>query len=209
MTNTTEDSLEHPTDGQSTAALTGVVRNALKKRSIVLVGMMGAGKSAIGRLLGRALDLTFIDADTEIEKAAGMTIPDMFETHGEAYFRDGEVRVIARILEGPPCVLATGGGAWMNADTRRRAQEQGVSIWLKADTDTLLKRVRRRSNRPMLHTDDPEATFRRLLAERAPVYAQADVTVESRDVPHEIVLRETLAAIAAHLTAHDHNGCHV
>ncbi|GGE52714.1 shikimate kinase [Agaricicola taiwanensis] len=178
----------------------GVVRTALGQRSIVLVGMMGAGKSAIGRLLAKALNLPFIDADTEIERAAGMTIPDMFEAHGEAYFRDGEVRVISRILDGAPCVLATGGGAWMDADTRAHASRVGISVWLKAEPEVLLKRVKRRSNRPMLKTKDPEATLRHLLALRDPVYAQADVTVGSRDVPHETMVLETLTAIAAHVT---------
>jgi shikimate kinase len=200
--------LDAPGETASTSALARSVRDGLKGRSIVLVGMMGAGKSAIGRLLSRALGLSFVDADTEIEQAAGMTISDMFEAHGEAYFRDGEVRVIARILEGDASVLATGGGAWMNPETRRRVREHGVSIWLKADTETLLRRVRRRSNRPMLKTDNPEATFRRLLDERAPVYAEADISVESRDVPHEVVVRETLAALAAHLSENDRRSAH-
>jgi shikimate kinase len=177
------------------------IRDTLGGRSIVLIGMMGAGKSAIGRLVAKALKLPFVDADIEIERAAGMTIADMFETHGEAYFRDGEVRVISRILDGAPTVLATGGGAWMNEDTRAHAAGRGLSVWLKADADVLMKRVKRRSNRPLLKTADPEATLRQLLEVREPFYALADITVLSRDVPHEAMVRDTMAAIADHLAA--------
>jgi shikimate kinase len=131
---------------------------ALGTRSVVLVGMMGAGKSTIGRRLSLRLRLPFLDADTEIEAAAGMSIPDIFETHGEPDFRDGEARVIARLLDGGPAVIATGGGAFMREETRRRISAQAVSMWLKADADTILRRVRRRADRPLLQTPDPAAT---------------------------------------------------
>jgi shikimate kinase len=171
---------------------------ALGRRSIVLIGMMGAGKSSVGRRLAARLGLAFIDADSEIEAAAGMSIADIFAAHGEAYFRSGEARVIARLLEGGPQVMATGGGAVMNADTRAAIRAKGVSIWLKAEYDVLLRRVKRRTDRPMLKTADPAETLRRLLLERNPVYAQADVTLHSRDAPHEAIVNEAIAALAAH-----------
>ena len=136
---------------------------ALGRRSVVLVGMMGAGKSSIGRRLALRLGIPFVDADTEIEKAAGMTIPDIFATHGEAEFRAGEARVIARLLEGGPQVLATGGGAFMNADTRAAIAAKGISVWLKAEFDVLMRRIKRRHDRPLLKTDDPGATLRGLM----------------------------------------------
>lgn len=165
---------------------------ALDRRSIVLVGMMGAGKSSVGRKLGSRLGLAFVDADTKIEEAAGMSIPDIFETRGEAEFRSGEARVIARLLEGGPQVLATGGGAYMNADTRALIRAKGVSVWLKADFDVLMKRIKRRSDRPMLKTADPAATLKQLMDVRYPVYAEADITVESREVLHEVIVEEIL-----------------
>src|SRR6516162_1308532 len=143
---------------------------ALGKRLIVLVGMMGAGKSTIGRRLAARLNLPFVDADTEIEAAAGMSIPEIFEAHGEPHFRDGEARVIARLLENGPGVLATGGGSFMREETRRRIGEKAVSIWLKADPDTIMRRVKRRADRPLLHTVDPAATVSRLISEREPTY---------------------------------------
>jgi shikimate kinase len=172
---------------------------ALGRRSIVLVGMMGAGKSSVGRRLAARLGLAFVDADSEIETAAGMSIADIFSAHGEAYFRSGEARVIARLLEGGPQVLATGGGAIMNPDTRAAIRAKAVSIWLNAEYDVLLRRVRRRTDRPMLKTADPAETLRRLLAERSPTYAQADVTLNSRDAPHEMIVNEAIAALGAHL----------
>ncbi|MBA4219604.1 shikimate kinase [Bosea sp. (in: a-proteobacteria)] len=172
------------------------LRAALGARAVVLVGMMGSGKSATGKRLGARLGLPFVDADTEIETAAGMTIPEIFAQRGESEFRDGERRVIARILTTrAPLVLATGGGAFMNAETRARIAELGVSIWLKAEFDVLMRRVRKRSNRPLLQTADPEATMRRMLAEREPVYALADITLISRDDPHEVVVEDALAAL--------------
>jgi shikimate kinase len=171
---------------------------ALGSRSIVLVGMMGAGKSSVGRRLAGRLGLAFVDADGEIEAAAGMNIAEIFSAHGEAYFRSGEARVIARLLEGGPQVMATGGGAFMNADTRAAIRTKAVSIWLKADYDVLLRRVKRRGDRPMLKTADPAETLKRLIAERYPVYAEADLTLHSRDAPHETIVSEAIAALAAH-----------
>jgi shikimate kinase len=168
---------------------------ALGGRSIVLVGMMGAGKSTIGRRLAARLRLPFLDADAEIEAAAGMSIPDIFETHGEPHFRDGEARVIARLLESGPSVLATGGGAFMREETRTRIRARAVSIWLKADADTILKRVRRRADRPLLQTADPAATIGRLIDERHPVYQLADITIASREVLHEKIVEECIAAL--------------
>ena len=173
---------------------------ALGKRLIVLVGMMGAGKSTIGRRLAARLKLPFTDADSEIEVAhAGMSIPEIFEAHGEAYFRDGEARVIARLLENGPGVLATGGGSFMREETRRRIGEKAVSIWLKADPDVILRRVRRRVDRPLLQTADPAATVSRLLSEREPVYEHADITIASREVPHDKIVDECLDALRARL----------
>jgi shikimate kinase len=172
---------------------------ALGRRSAVLVGMMGAGKSSIGRRVALRLGIPFVDADAEIEKAAGMTIPDIFAMHGEPDFRAGEARVIARLLESGPQVLATGGGAFMNADTRAVIGAKGVSVWLKAEFDVLMRRIKRRHDRPLLKTDDPGATLRALMDERYPVYALADVTVQSREVPHEKIVDEIVSGLAAHL----------
>jgi shikimate kinase len=175
------------------------VRRLLGNRAIVLVGMMGAGKSSIGKRLAAWLDLPFIDADAEIEAAANATINDIFERYGEAYFRDGERRVIQRLLDGKPKILATGGGAYMNAETRAAIDSAAVAIWLKADFDVLMSRVRRRSNRPLLKGGDPAETMRRLMAERYPVYAEAPIHIESREVAHETVLGEIAAALVDHL----------
>ncbi|HWM47804.1 MAG TPA: shikimate kinase [Xanthobacteraceae bacterium] len=183
------------------AAAVAAVRAALGARPVVLVGMMGAGKSSIGRRLASTLDVPFIDADTEIEKAAGMPIPEIFESQGEAYFRAGEARVIARLLEGGPSVLATGGGAFMNEQTRALVRARAVSVWLKAEFDVLLRRVRRRVDRPLLKTSDPAATLARLIEERYPVYAQADLTVMSRDVPHDTIVAEIIGALTDKLAA--------
>jgi shikimate kinase len=173
---------------------------ALGRRAVVLVGMMGAGKSTIGRRLAARLHLPFLDADTEIELAhAGMTIPEIFAAHGEPYFRDGEARVIARLLEGGPGVVATGGGAFMREETRTRIRDKAVSVWLKADADTIMKRVKRRADRPLLQTADPAATIGRLIEERHPVYQRADITVASRDVLHEKIVEECIAALHQHL----------
>jgi shikimate kinase len=170
---------------------------ALGTRSIVLVGMMGAGKSTIGRRLSARLRLPFLDADTEIEAAAGMSIADIFETHGEPHFRDGEARVIARLLDGGPAVIATGGGAFMREETRGRIRSKAVSIWLKADADIIMRRVKRRVDRPLLQTADPATTVARLIEEREPVYQCADLTIWSRDVPHEKIVDECIDALHA------------
>jgi shikimate kinase len=174
----------------------------LGNRSIVLIGMMGVGKSSIGRRLGSRLGVPFVDADTEIEQAAGMSIADIFARHGEAAFRSGEARVIARLLNSGPQVLATGGGAVMNEATRALIKERGVSIWLSAELDLLLRRIsKRKAERPMLQTDDPAATLRDLLTTRQPIYAQADITVQSHDVPHDAIVTEIIEALTAFLSA--------
>jgi shikimate kinase len=180
---------------------------ALGQRSIVLVGMMGAGKSSIGRRLAARLGMGFVDADAEIEAAAGMTIPEIFATHGEPYFRSGEARVIARLLDHGPQVLATGGGSYMNADTRATIRRNGVSVWLKADFEVLVRRVKRRAttDRPMLQGDAGER-LRHLMNERYPIYAEADITLMSRDVPHETIVNELIAVLAERFgTGHAHN----
>ena len=172
---------------------------ALGRRSIVLVGMMGAGKSTIGRRLAGRLHLPFMDADTEIEAAASMSIPEIFAAHGEQYFRDGEARVIARLLDNGPAVIATGGGAYMRDETRKRIADKAVSVWLKADIDVIMKRVKRRADRPLLQTEDPMATVARLLEVREPVYQGADLTILSRDVPHDRIVDECMDALHARL----------
>jgi shikimate kinase len=169
---------------------------ALGTRSIVLVGMMGAGKSSIGRRLASWLSIPFVDADTEIEKAAGMTIPEIFAKLGEDYFRTGEARVIARLLDSGPQVLATGGGAFMKADTRTAIAAKGISLWLNAELDVLMRRIKRRTDRPLLKTDDPGATLQELIAQRYPVYAEADITVQSRDLPHDKIVDEIVSGLA-------------
>jgi shikimate kinase len=163
---------------------------------IVLVGLMGAGKTSIGRRLAEKLGLPFIDADVEIERAAGKTIPDIFADHGEAHFRDGERRVIARLLENGKQVLATGGGAFMNDDTRAAIKANSVSVWLKADLDVLLKRVAKRGGRPLLENRDPAEVLQNLINLRYPVYAQADITVESLDVQHGHMVNAVIDALA-------------
>ena len=180
-------------------SLDAEIASALGKRCIVLIGMMGAGKSTIGRRMAARLRLSFLDADTEIETAAGMSIPDIFEAHGEPHFRDGEARVIARLLDSGPAVIATGGGAFMREETRNRVRDKAVSIWLKADAEVIMKRVRRRSDRPLLQNADPEGTVSRLLGEREPVYATADLTILSRDVPHDKIVDECLEALHVRL----------
>jgi shikimate kinase len=176
------------------------LRAALGQRAIVLVGMMGSGKSAVGRKLATRLGLPFVDADTEIETAAGMSIPEIFAQRGETEFRDGERRVIGRILTTrAPLVLATGGGAYMNAETRERIGLLGISVWLKAEPEVLMRRVRKRSNRPLLQTADPDATLRRMLTEREPVYALADLTLISRDDPLDVVVEDVVAALGQYL----------
>ncbi|MFQ5973922.1 MAG: shikimate kinase [Alphaproteobacteria bacterium] len=167
-------------------------------QSVVLVGLMGAGKSSLGRQLAALFNVPFVDADTEIEAAAGCTIAEIFEVHGEAAFRDGERRVIARLLAGPTHVLATGGGAFMDLETRRRIEHSAISVWLKADLDTLVRRTSRRSHRPLLRQGEPRQVLARLMAEREPVYAKADIIVEVDDRP----LEETVARVVRELERH-------
>ena len=166
------------------------------KRPIVLVGLMGAGKSTVGRRLASALRLPFHDADQEIEKAAGCSISDFFDQYGEAAFRDGERKVIARLLDGPRHVLATGGGAFMDPTTRSLIKERGLSVWLRANIELLMERVAKRPTRPLLKNGDPRGTMERLMAERYPVYAEADITVDSNGGPHDAIVQQILSELA-------------
>ncbi len=172
-----------------------IVNHTLTNKSLVLVGLMGAGKSAIGRRIAAFLDMTFVDADQEIEIAAGKSIADIFTEHGEAYFRDGEEKVIERLLHQKPSVLATGGGAFMSELTRNNIQKHGISLWLKADIDVLMERVGRRDHRPLLQTEDPRAVMLGLIEARHPYYEMADITIQSRDVPHEVIVNEIIEAL--------------
>jgi shikimate kinase len=181
-----------------TARDLSTIRARVADQSIVLVGLMGAGKTTVGRRLAERLGLPFIDADLEIERAAGKTIPEIFADHGEVYFRDGERRVISRLLDSGPQVLATGGGAFMNPETRKLIARRGLSVWLRADLPLLMKRVRRRSNRPLLDTTDPEAVMRQLIDERYPVYAEAAITIDSRDLSHNVIVNDLLQALLEH-----------
>jgi len=180
---------------QKTAGLTRETRiaRALGRRSIVLVGMMGAGKTSVGRRLAARLGIPFVDADNEIEAAAGMTIAEIFAEYGEAYFRAGEARVIARLLDYGPQVMATGGGAFMDQNTRALVRQKGVSIWLKADLDVLLKRTKRRNDRPLA------GKIKDLLPVREPLYAEADIIVQSRDEPHETIVDDIVDVLAERL----------
>jgi shikimate kinase len=172
------------------------IRAGLGTRSIVMVGMPGCGKSALGKRLAPRLGLPFVDVDDEIERAAGKTIREIFADHGEASFRDGERKVIARLLASGPQVLATGGGALMNEETRANICLLGVSIWVKADAALLLRRVAKRNTRPLFEGRDPEVVVQELMAARHPLYAGADIIVESRDVPHETMVEEIIEALA-------------
>jgi len=179
--------------------MAGEVVASLDGRPIVLIGMMGAGKSAIGRKLAARLDWPFVDADHEIETAANMSIPDIFEAYGEPEFRRLEASVMARLLDAGPSVLATGGGAFMNADTRAAIAASAVSVWLSADIDLLMARVARKSTRPLLKAPDPRAVMQKLIDERYPVYARADVTVASRDASKEEMAQTVIEALHDHL----------
>jgi shikimate kinase len=192
----TDIAVQNDPNGAHAAAIQAV----LDHRSVVLIGMMGVGKSSIGRRLAARLAIPFVDADTEIEKAADMSISDIFARNGEAYFRSGEARVIARLLESGPQVLATGGGAFMNEGTRAAVRAKGVSIWLSAAYEVLLRRISKRKNeRPMLHTDNPDETLRHLLEVREPTYALADLTVQSREGPQDAIVAEIVTALATYL----------
>ena len=175
------------------------LRAALGQRSIVMVGLMGSGKTSVGRRTAFQLGLPFVDADAAIEQAAGKSIKEIFDDHGEAYFRDGERRVIERLLRSAPQVLATGGGAYMNPETRARIAETGVAVWLKAELPLLMKRVLKRSNRPLLQAADPQAVMRNFIEVRYPIYAGAPVVVESRDIPHDAMASRVIAALTVHL----------
>jgi shikimate kinase len=183
----------NPEEPQTPASLPGL------DRSLVLVGLMGAGKSTIGRRLAARLDLPFVDADNEIEAAAGCTIQEIFEEHGEDYFRDGERRVIERLLKGPKCVLATGGGAFMNEETRALIKDRGCSLWLRADLEILVQRTGRRTHRPLLNKGNPREILENLMSERYPVYSQSNVAVETDDSPHNVVVERALAALTEYL----------
>lgn len=176
------------------------LQQLLGHRPIVLIGMMGAGKTTVGRRLAARLGRHFVDSDEEVEKAAGMTIEDIFRAHGEADFRAGEVKVIARLLKDENIVLGTGGGAFINAETRALVKELAISVWIKADFELLFQRVSRRSNRPLLKTANPRETLQKLIDARYPIYAEADVTIVSRDVPQDQVAAEVIDAVVAHLS---------
>lgn len=175
------------------------IRGLLGRRVIVFVGLMGAGKTAIGRKVAAGLQLPFIDSDHEIESVSCMTVPDLFEKYGEPEFRALEQRVIERLLQEGPRVVSTGGGAYMNAQTRAAISAHGISIWLKADLDTLMERVSKRQNRPLLKNPDPRGVMQKLMDDRYPFYALADIHVQTRDARREIITAETLEALLAHL----------
>jgi shikimate kinase len=181
---------------RSIAKDTEIAHQKLGNRALVLVGLMGAGKTSVGRRLAEKLEIPFVDADHEIELAAGKTIPEIFNDHGEEYFREGERRVITRLLENGKQVLATGGGAFMNSETREKIKGHGLSLWLKADLDVLLKRVAKRNDRPLLLKEDPAIVMKRLIDLRYPIYAEADITVESRDVQHGQMVNDVIKALA-------------
>lgn len=190
---------EPATNHEGRIGPTDAMTASLGARSIVLVGMMGAGKSSIGRRLATRMGIPFVDADTEIEKAAGMSIPEIFSSQGEPYFRAGEARVIARLLDSGPQVLATGGGAYMNPETRNLIRDKGLSVWLRATAEVLVRRLKRRGDRPLLKSGDPAETLRRLIDERYPTYAEADLTIESREVAHDTIVDEIVAGLQRHL----------
>ncbi len=171
----------------------------LRRRTIALVGLMGVGKSSVGRRLANALDLPFRDADAEVEAAAGRSVSDIFTDLGEAAFREGERRVIARLLDQPPHVLATGGGAFMHDQTRELIKARAISVWLKADLDVLVRRVSRKDTRPLLAGKDPMAVLEELAASRYPIYGQADVIVETGDAAHHVTVDQVMKAITAFL----------
>ncbi len=195
--------LKHRAARKKSARQRELLIDRLGDRSIVLVGLMGAGKTVIGRLLARQLNLPFVDADHEIEAAAGMSIKELFAEHGEAYFREGERKVIRRILNSGPQILATGGGAIMNKETREAIARRGVTLWLNADLDVLMERVSRRNTRPLLQTADPRAVMKKLLDERYPVYRLSDVHVTSRNVQKQVIVNEAVKALCDYLCEDD------
>lgn len=190
-------------DAASRQARAEHLTERLAGRPLVLVGMMGAGKTTVGRRLAARLGRPFLDSDEEIEKAAQMSIPEIFEQRGEPEFRAGETRVIARVLKDGAVVLATGGGAFVNGETRALVKAEAISVWLKAEIDILFERVSRRNNRPLLRTANPRATLKKLIEERYPIYAEADVTVVSRDVPQDVVADDVIEAVIIYLKSQD------
>ena len=190
-------------DAASRQARAEDLAEQLAGKPLVLVGMMGAGKTTVGRRLAARLNRQFLDSDEEIEKAAQMSIPEIFEQRGEPEFRAGETRVIARVLKDDGIVLATGGGAFVNEETRALVKGEAISIWLKAEADILFERVSRRSNRPLLKTANPRATLEKLIEDRYPIYAEADVTVISRDVPQDVVAGDVIDAVLGYLKRQD------
>jgi shikimate kinase len=187
-----------PERRDDTADVNALALRAPRGRTIALIGLMGAGKSAIGRRLAEALSMPFYDADEEIERAAGLKVSEIFSRHGEEEFRRGERAVIARLLDGPPHVLATGGGAYMDPQTRALLKQKAVTVWLRAELDVLMKRVTRRGDRPLLMVDDPRARLAELMAVRYPVYAEADIVADSNAGPHAAALTAVLKALIAH-----------
>jgi shikimate kinase len=181
------------------AAIALPVEGLALERTLALVGLMGAGKTTVGRRLAKALDLPFRDADEEIAAAAGQSIPEIFAAHGETDFRRGERQVIARLLAGPVHVLATGGGAFMDPATRALMKERAITVWLKAPLDVLMKRVSRRDDRPLLQQEDPRAVMQRLMDVRYPIYAEADITVETGNSPHNSAVAAIIAALRERL----------
>lgn len=180
---------------QDEAEVAEALRKRLGSRSLVMVGLMGCGKSSVGRRLAMRLGIPFVDTDDEIERVAGKSINDIFADWGEEEFRNGERRVIARLLGQGPQVLATGGGAFVNPETRANIKASGISVWLKADLPVLMRRVAKRDHRPLLKTGDPEATMRTLMTARYPIYAEADIVVESRDVAHDVIVTDVIDAL--------------
>ncbi len=184
-----------PTGPQTIEKHVDRINAHLRGRNIVMIGMMGAGKTSVGRRLATALDLPFVDADAEIEQAANLTVAEIFSTYGEDHFRQGERKVIARLLAGGPRVIATGGGAFMNDETRTEIGRRAISLWLKAALPLLMERVQRKANRPLLSEADPKTVIKRLMSVREPVYATADITIASRDTPHAVIVGDALQAL--------------
>jgi len=184
----------------ASADLRDLAAGLAPNRTIALVGMMGAGKTTVGRRLAQALNLNFVDADAEIVAAAGQSVQEIFDERGECEFRRGERQVISRLLEGPVHVLATGGGAFIDPRTRELMKERAISVWLKAPFEVLMKRVGKRDDRPLLKEADPRAVMQRLLAEREPIYAEADLVIESAASPHNNAVMAILRALRTHLT---------
>lgn len=172
---------------------------ALGKRNLVLVGLMGAGKSAIGRIVAQQLGLSFVDTDTEIERVSRMSISELFAAYGEEEFRALETRVIKRLLRTGPRVVSTGGGAFINEKTRKQIERGGLSVWLNADLDVLWERVNKRDHRPLLKTENPKQTLKDLMDKRYPIYALADITVQSRDVRKEVIANEVLTSVIEYI----------